>query len=672
MSQSQIIPKIQSLQENPTLAQTMDLQQLEQIIRDARTQYYEPLDASNPNPWFTDAVYDQLEAILQQRHPSSQCFQEIGTNVFTKQTAVLPYWMGSLDKIYPTEEAKLRRWLQKNKQSSSFTISAKLDGCSAIFENQHGTWKLYSRGNGQEGTIWNVNLSYLNPHIHALLTSKLYAIIRGEFVMSKQNFQSCGTNYKTSLAMVNGLMNSKTKDPALLYQVDFIAYEFIPTTKQTPYITDLTTQWTLLQQHGFTVPVHKCIPTNEVTMETFSTCYTEWKQQYPYPMDGIVISNNFIVERYVSGNPSYAFAYKQSLEEQKAETTVVEVEWNVSKDGYLKPIAHIDPVCINGTTISKCTLINAKFVMDHCIGIGSRVVVEKCGGVIPNITSVLSCSTTGEPNFPNEMEYEYSWTENHVDLQTFEETPQYKAKNIAKFFEILEVTGFSEGRVMKLVEHNITTLEAILQLQLHDLVGIEGIGDKIAHHLLTEIKRICEHAEMEKDKWMIGSNLFGRGFAKKKIDLILKYIPNVIERTDYERLAQDINQLNGFNIKTTDRFIVGLQKFQLLWNHLKELGIISISSTSSLPMQPSSSSTNPTTTTTTELADCYVVLTGFRDKSLTDWIETHGGHLQSSLNKKTKYLIVKDMDYTNSKTEQAIQLKIPIVTAQQFMTLHNL
>ena len=84
----------------------------------------------------------------------------------------------------------------------------------------------------------------------------------------------------------------------------------------------------------------------------------DWKQYYEFEIDGIIITQDRIVER-ISGNPKHAWAFKIITDDQIAQTVVEEVIWSPSKDGYLKPTVQIEPIIISGNKIKFCTAFNA-------------------------------------------------------------------------------------------------------------------------------------------------------------------------------------------------------------------------------------------------------------------------------------------------------------------------
>ena len=140
-------------------------------------------------------------------------------------------------------------------------------------------------------------------------------------------------------------------------------------------------------------------------------------------------------KRNTKGNPDYAFAFKDILEDQKAISEIVDVEWTVSKDGYINPVVIINPVEVGGVEISRITAYNAKYVVDNKIGIGAKIEIIRSGDVIPKILNVLK--PANKTSLPDG---EWDWNESKVDIITKNlNCKEVEIKNIHYFFSTLEV-----------------------------------------------------------------------------------------------------------------------------------------------------------------------------------------------------------------------------------------
>lgn len=61
-----------------------------------------------------------------------------------------------------------------------------------------------------------------------------------------------------------------------------------------------------------------------------------------------------------------------------------------------------------------------------------------------------------------------------------------------------------------------------------------------------------------------------------------------------------------------------------------------------------------------------IVFSGFRDKNLTDFIESIGGEIANSVSKNTFVVLVTDLEQTSTKIDQAAKIGIPIMKVNDF------
>ena len=143
-----------------------------------------------------------------------------------------------------------------------------------------------------------------------------------------------------------------------------------------------------------------------------------------------------------------------------AEAKVLDVEWNASKDGYLKPKVRIEPVKLGGGTIEKATGFNASFIESNNIGVGSLIEIIRSGDVIPYIRSVITPSE--QPLMPN---VPYIWNDTHVDilLENKNDDENVRSKNIAGFFKGLEVDGLGDKNVNKIIDAGFDNIPKIIK-----------------------------------------------------------------------------------------------------------------------------------------------------------------------------------------------------------------
>jgi NAD-dependent DNA ligase len=560
----------------------------------------------------TDDQYDILHDYVQQKYPT---LIEIGSSV-EKKKVKLPFFMPSMNKL-KNDEKQLENW--KQRFHGDYIISTKLDGVSALFDSRNGEQKLYSRGNGSEGS----NISHLISYLSCKDCKDI--VVRGELILPKS------TNLSKLRNVVSGLVNTKNIQKEKMKDVHFVVYELI----HPPMIPSL--QCSFLKENYPTLQTVEHFVTKTINTSILSNQLIEWRKNCPYEIDGIICSNNTIMERK-NENPSNAFAFKMILTEQMIEAVVMDVLWNVSKDGYLIPKVKFEPVEINGIRIEYATAFHAKFVMENGIGVGTRVELVRSGDVIPHILKVISPT---EPKMPEN--YNYTWTKNNINivLKDKETSSDFKKKEVVYFFEGLTIDGFGKKTIEKVFDSGYDTIPKILQMDTNDFLTIEGIQEVLANKIIKNKKETLNSISLE--TIFSYSNILERGFGEKKIKYILSNIPDW-NSLNSDVLKKKICLLKGFtemtaNIFASKRdsllsFLVDTKLDEKLKNLIVKNG--------------------------GKLSGKSIVLSGFRDKDIEQQIESEGGIITSSISKNTFCLIMKEDGKETTKTKKAKELGVRI------------
>ncbi len=599
---------------------------LSDIILLSNNKYY------NQDPIMSDNQYDIIKEYIEKKFPSNTIIHEIGATVL-KNKVKLPFTMASMDKIKPDTNA-LSNWTKKYK--GPYVLSCKLDGVSGLYTTINSEPKLYTRGDGNVGQ----DVSHLIPHLRLPKTQGV--AIRGEFIIPKETFNQ---KYKTTFAnprnMVAGIINNK-RIINEIKDVHFVAYEVIqPELKPSEQMEYLNT----LNVEAVTYKI-----VTNLTNDILSDLLVEWRQTSLYEIDGVIVTNDAIYPRS-SGNPEHSFAFKMVLSDQIAEAKVIDVIWTPSKDGYLKPRVRIEPINLGGVTIEYATGFNAAFIEQNGIGIGATIQLIRSGDVIPYIKSVTIPST-----IPKMPQVPFKWNDTHVDimLENAAEDLTVKEKNITGFFKGLEVEGLSSGNVNKIMKAGYDTVPDIINMTVEDFLEVEGFKDKMANKLYNGIQTRVEEASLV--KIMAASNMFGRGFSEKKLELIINELPDILvsEETDYQK-TEAIANIKGMATKTAEAFVLNIDSFV---EFLKECGLESkLYEAAKEPEQKDTS--NP-------LFGKTIVMTGTRDKEIIEYLKEIGATLGSSVSSKTSLVIAKDPDDATGKVLDAKKLGIKIISVEEF------
>ena len=595
----------------------------------------------NFQPIMTDNEYDIIEDYIKEKYPNNQALSQIGATPVTKNKVTLPYFMGSMDKIKPDTNA-LQTW--KAKYTGPYVLSCKLDGVSGLYTTEESKPKLYTRGDGKVGQ----DISYLIPYLR--LPKNKGLVIRGEFIISKAAFN---TKYKQTFAnarnMVSGIVNQKSVNPEIIKDVDFVSYELIKPLKKP------SEQFAALQKLDINVVLFKKVEQNDLTNDLLSETLIDWRDTYPYEIDGVIVTNDEIYPTRKAGNPEHSFAFKMVLSDQIAEAKVVDVIWTPSKDGYLKPRVQIEPINLGGVKIEYATGFNGQFIYDNKVGIGALIELIRSGDVIPHIRKVVVPAT--QAKMPSVA---YKWNDTHVDvlLEDIESDEIVKEKNITGFFRGIEVEGLSSGNIKRMIEAGFDSVPKILQMKPQDFLQVEGFKEKTAQKLYTNIQSQIQSAPLV--KIMAASNIFGRGFSDKKLELILEAYPNILQEQQDVNKVSKVAAIKGMAAKTAEAFVEKIPAFLAFLHEANLEGKLQQQA-----QQPSQSKDQ-----SHPLYNKSIVFTGFRDKQLEETLKTLGAKIGSSVSKNTFVVITKDPLDETGKVLEAKKHNIPIMTPEEFIQIH--
>ena len=589
-------------------------------------------------PIIDDNTYDILKEYIERTYPANKMIHLVGAPI-EKNKVKLPYEMWSMDKIKPDTKA-LPKWLKKYK--GPYVISGKLDGISALYSTEKDEPKLYTRGEATKG----MDISYLIPYLG--LPKKKGITIRGELIIAKATFAekyegSGPGKYKNPRNFIAGVVNAKKRDPEKWHDMDLVAYEVIkPSLKPSKQM-----EW--LEKHGVITVIH--MTKKKISNEILSELLVDWRSSYKYEVDGIIVTNDKIYPRGRK-NPEFAFAFKMVLSDQMAEAKVIDVLWTPSKDGFLKPVIQIESVRIKGADIEYATAYNAKFIADNKIGIGACVLMVRSGDVIPTIMEVVKASRKAKmPKVP------WKWNTSHVDALLIDSTnhPVVLLKNIAGFFAKLNVVGLGRGNVKRIIAAGFKSVPAILKMSKEDFLTVEGFKEKMATKVYDSIH--TQLKEVELPVLMAATNIFGRGMGARRMREILKTFPEIL--TSHASKASKIAKvasLNGFADKTAEAFVEYIPNFIAF---IKETNLQSKLKAKKEKKQEKQAKKHP-------LYEKRIVMTGFRDKELSEQLTKLGANISNSVSKNTFVVLVKDPAEDTSKVRKAREYKIPVMTPQRF------
>jgi NAD-dependent DNA ligase len=584
------------------------------------------------NPIMSDKEYDQLLDQLFEIDPENDYFSKIGIGVLNDSRKVkLPIPMFSMNKIKTMEEISDWCRLKGISTNEEVIITPKFDGLSLCVDEVKST--ATTRGDGFIGQNSNEHYKLIDNKLNK---GTKFKITYGEAIMPKKLFlDKYSEEFANPRNLVAGLINSKeVTEP--LKDCQYIKYGGV--------IDGLSTKKELIDELNNNQEVkvpYNIYKINKLSEDLLISLFKEWS--IDYEIDGLIIEINNLSLQYTLGretstnNPVFARAFKHESFVETKTTKVIGITWNISKQGFLKPVLQVEPISLDGVIVSNVTGNNAKFVKDNGLGIGSEIRVIRSGMVIPKIIDVITTVDFVMPDVPN-----IDWNDNGVELVTLTETDEQKFKQLVSFFEILETDNFGEGVIKQLWENGHRTVKDILNLSQSDLEKIDRFGKRKAQIVWNSIKKATNSVSLSKLQHATG--LF-KGLGSKKLALL--------EHFTTKPSVDQILEIEGFAEISAKSYIDGYDKFFEFINVLP------------ITIQEKKEAVK----VSNDLDGMTVVYTGIRDKISEELIVGRGGKIGSSVSKNTTHLICKDPNSGSSKLEKAKLLGVKIMSLEDLNNL---
>jgi len=488
-------------------------------IEDHNYRYY-VLDS----PTISDEEYDRLfqELVrLEQEHPEfrdpNSPTQRVGappSEAFPRHEHAVP--MLSLANVFNDEDlfafdrrVKALLGLPPN-QDVEYHAELKIDGLAVSLAYVRGELRVGStRGDGFAGENVTWNLRTL-PAIPLRLRGKNHPDnldVRGEVYMRKSEFQAINkARIAAGLPPFSSPRNAaagsvRQLDPAATAERKLQIFIYGCADPLSLGLSKHSDLLSLLKSWGFRINPHNRICRN---IEEVAAYKREWegkRESLDYQIDGIVAKVNSLPDQEllgtVSRSPRWAVAYK--FAEETAVTRMKDIMVSVGSTGVLTPFAILDPVFVSGATISMATLHNEDEIKRKDLRIGDLVRVKRAGEVIPEVVGPevwartgrerefvmpTKCPVCGSDAVRPPGEAARYCTSYSCPAQAF----QRLVRSVGR--DALDISGLGEKTIARLMEAGLVRdLADIFHLSRADLVGVPGIGRKLATHLLEEIDR---------------------------------------------------------------------------------------------------------------------------------------------------------------------------------------
>lgn len=340
---------------------------LEQQIAEYSAAYYAG------EPLVDDATFDQMVEQLRAQKPESPVLQQVGA----PRSGGVPHKPPMLSLAKCTGPLEFSRWAAGRK--GPFVARPKYDGLAISLEYQDGRLvRASTRGDGLVGE--DVTHNIIGVQGVPLLVGNTSMEVRGEVVLhpAKHHAKADFTTHPRNIAA--GIMARKSLTTTGLGPQDLHFYAY-----DSPGTRD---SLDLLRLAGDGFLGGPTVALDEATGDPDS--WFPDRASWPFPADGVVIRERYGAEEATSHHPLHSIAWK--FVAATSRTVVREVEWQVTRQGTVTPVALFDTIAVDGAMLSRATLHNLGRLETLGLRYADRIEVSRRGGVIPHVERVLQSS----------------------------------------------------------------------------------------------------------------------------------------------------------------------------------------------------------------------------------------------------------------------------------------
>lgn len=640
-------------------------------------------------PEISDQAYDALlrelasleEKIEGKKSKVSEAVGATASNAFAKVKHVVPQW--SFDNVFDFSELsaweeRLKRYLSKQGEEIDkieYVAEHKIDGLKLVMEYRAGGfYRALTRGDGEIGE----DVTHTARTIKSLpmkLKAEVDLVCVGEVWMGQSEFTRLNLDREKAGEMLfanprnaaAGSLRQLDPEVAKSRELSLFVYDVDVFVVRKAKLSAPTSQWEelqLLKKLG--------LPTNQFPsfchdLSEVEGYYQEWKVKHndlPYGVDGIVVKANEIsIQKnagYTAKSPRFGIAYKFPAVET---TTVLEnIELQVGRTGVITPVAHLRPVVVDGSTVTRATLHNEDQIKRLDVRIGDTVIIKKAGDIIPEVVMVIR-----ELRPKNSRAFTF---------------PK-KVLGCGGDGSIERIPGMSAYRCVSL-DSDFLHRQRLYYFVSKNALNIDGVGPKIIDALL-ENKLISDCADLFtlKIEQLLDLPNFQKKSAENTVNAIAKAkevsLPRLIVGLSIEHVGEETAYLLAKNFPTINSLKKANREELLAIDGVGEVVAEKI-----LAWQTDLSEqnllkkllnhlniTNDAVAEKNVLQGKSFVFTGTLEKlsrsEAQELVRKMGGVVASSVSKNTDFVVLGES--AGSKAKQAKDLGVKVLSEAEFLSL---
>ncbi|MCX4428146.1 NAD-dependent DNA ligase LigA [Streptomyces mirabilis] len=608
--------------------------------------------------------------------------------------------MLSLDNVFSPEEftawtASLARRIGHD--VTRFGVEPKLDGLAIAARYTRGRLtRLITRGDGTAGEDVSHAIGTVEG-LPAELTEPVTVEVRGEVLMTTAQFEHAnevrtahgGQPFANPRNAAAGTL--RAKDRAYTVPMTFFGYALLPLPGTEGALAARLGEAAHSElmarcgELGVNTTAATAVP--GTTAETAEQVLARVKEiaalraELPFGIDGIVVKADLAADQEAAGSgsraPRWAIAYKLPAVEKI--TRLLEVEWNVGRTGIIAPRAVLEPVEIDGSTITYATLHNPADITRRDLRLGDHVMVHRAGDVIPRVEAPVAHLRTGEERpivFPEvcpRCGSTIDTSEQRWRCENGRNCHLVAALSYAAGRDQLDIEGLGHTRVVQLVEAGLVAdLADVFALTRDQLLALERMGETSTDNLLAAIGA-AKGQPLSRVLCALGVRGTGRSMSRR----IARYFATM----DHIRAAdaEAMQRVEGIGTEKAPSIVAELAELAPLIDKLTAAGV-NMTEPGATPPVTADDTDADTGAQGAEpaggpLTGMAVVVTGamtgplekLSRNQMNELIERAGGRSSSSVSKKTTLVVAGEG--SGSKRAKAEDLGIRLVTPDEFATL---
>jgi DNA ligase (NAD+) len=585
--------------------------------------------------------------------------------------------MLSIDNTYNAQELhefdrRIRKLLPG--EAITYIVELKIDGMAISLTYENGLFTVgATRGDGERGDDVTHNLRTIRELPLRLRSDQPPSLfeVRGEVYMTLEelarlNRERTAKGLEPFANPRNSAAGSlKLLDPRLCAQRRLRLFTYALGATEGIEVQTHLQALELLRRYGFPVNPHiqPCASIDEVI--DYCNGWAQRRHELPYETDGMVIKVNDLGQHRrlgaTSKAPRWVVAYK--FEAEQALTRVLKIEVQVGKTGIVTPVAHLEPVQLAGTTVSRASLHNADEIARKDIRVGDKVLVEKAGEIIPYVVRSEPGARTGSEqvfHFPTQCPVcgaPVERAEGGAYYRCMGPGCPAQLKERLRFYahrKAMDIEGLGTALIDQLVDTGLVrSIPDLYRLTLEPLVELERMGKKSAQNLLDGIQ-----ASKGRGLCRLLTGLGIRHVGDHMAQLLAGEFGNIddLMNASAARLAQ-IEGVGPERAESIHRFFQSPAGRKTI----EELRSLGLKLTEEIDRAASAAAGNP-------IAGKTFVVTGtlahYSRDEIEALIQKLGGKATGSVSKKTDYVIAGEK--AGSKLDKARQLGVRVLSEEEF------